>query len=286
MLKRVLREPLVHFLVLGVLVFAVFAAVSGPSRVDGEAIVVGPAKVAQIEAIFARTWQRQPTSAELKGLIDEAVKDELYVREATALGLDRNDEAIRRRLRAKIQYLYDAEVEAMPVDDAALEAFLAAHPDRFITDPVYAFQQIVFRPDRRGDRIDRDAAVALAALRGAANPDPASLGDPMMLPGVVRPIDRGAIEQMFGPEFAAALADAPEGQWGPPITSPFGLHLVFLTEKRPGQLPPLAEIRPAVEREWRSEMRKTLERDRLEALLARYKVVVEPLTPSTPGAAP
>ncbi len=196
------------------------------------------------------------------------VKDEIYVREAVALGLDRGDEAIRRRLRAKIQYLYEAEVEAMPVDDAALSDFLSAHPDRFTTEPVYAFQQIVLRPDRRGNRIDHDAAVALAALRSADKPDPASLGDPMMLPAAIPALGRGAIEQMFGPEFAAALADAPEGQWGPPIASPYGLHLVFLTRTSPGQLPALAEIRPAVEREWRGEMRKTLERDRLATLLS------------------
>jgi hypothetical protein len=286
MLRRILREPLVHFLALGALIFVAYAALHRTDREDVDAIVIGSAKLAQLAAIFTRTWQRPPTPAELKSLVDDAVKDELYVREATALGLDRDDEAIRRRLRAKVQYLYEAEVEAMPVDDAALQAFLSAHPDRFTTEPVYAFRQIVLRPDARGDHIDRDAAVALAALRSGDTPDPSTMGDPMMLPAVVPPVPGGAVEQMFGPDFAAALAAAPVGEWGPPIASPYGLHLVFLTEKTPGRLPALAEVRPAVQREWRGETRNALERQRLDALLARYKVVVEPLAPAKQGTAP
>lgn len=286
MLSRILREPLLHFLALGALVFVTYALLHRGDRTESGAIVIGAAKVGQLAAVFTRTWQRPPTSAEMKGLVDDAVKDELYVREATALGLDRDDEAIRRRLRAKVQYLYEAEVEAMPVDEAALQAFLASHPDRFATEPVYSFRQIVLRPDTRGDRIDSDAAAALAILRSGQTPDPSTLGDPMMLPAVLSGIANGTVEQMFGADFAAALAAAPVGEWGPPIASPYGLHLVHITEQRPGRLPVLEEIRPAVEREWRGEARQALERQRLDSMLARTKVVIEPVAPSKQAAAP
>ena len=145
-------------------------------------IVVTQAKIEQIASLFARTWQRPPTSSELKGLIDDYVKEEVYYREAFALGLDKDDTVIRRRLRLKMEFLNDAVVEALAPTDAELDAYLQGQAGAFEIEPMLAFQQVFLKPDRHGDRIDQDAASILEVLLTSPAIDPASLGDASLLP--------------------------------------------------------------------------------------------------------
>jgi hypothetical protein len=104
-MKAVLREPLVHFLSLGALLFLYFEWNGGASGAGSKRIVITPGLVEHLATGFARTWQRPPTNEELKGLIDEYVKEEIATREAVAMGLDRDDTIIRRRLRQKPEFL-------------------------------------------------------------------------------------------------------------------------------------------------------------------------------------
>ena len=128
MIRHVLREPLIHFLLLAGLIFAAYGLVAGRAPTE-EAVNVSQAKIEQMASIFTRTWQRPPTGDELKGLIDDYVKEEIYVREAIRLGIDQDDTVIRRRLRMKMEFLNDAEAEAVPANEADLSAYLAAHPE-------------------------------------------------------------------------------------------------------------------------------------------------------------
>ena len=115
------REPLVHFVVLGAILFALAQWRGGGAGAN--AIVITPGQVDAMVATFTRTWQRPPTDEELKGLIDDSVREELAVREAVALGLDRDDTVIRRRLRQKVEFIVEGEVDATPVTDAELQAY-------------------------------------------------------------------------------------------------------------------------------------------------------------------
>jgi parvulin-like peptidyl-prolyl isomerase len=277
MISRLIREPLVHFLLLAGLIFAAYGLVAGRVETE-EAIVITPARIEQMSSIFARTWQRPPTSDELKGLIDDYVTEEIYVREAMRLGIDQDDTVIRRRLRMKMEFLNDAEVEATPASEAELSAYLAAHPDKFLEAPRIAFEQVYLDARRRGAAAQADAAALLASLKQDASLVDGA-GDPTLLPHAMPLTDRQGIGQTFGDDFAAAVVALPVGHWQGPVPSGFGLHLVKVTEQQAGRMPALAEIRPQVEREWLNDRRKDMARQKLDELLKRYKVTIEPLTP-------
>lgn len=275
MLKRWLKDPLVHFMAIGLAIFAGYALLNRNRPDPQTSIVVSTAKIEQLVTLFGRTWQRPPTSGELKAMVDDYVKEEILVREALALGLEKDDDAIRRRLRTKIEFLYDAESEALQPSDEALTAYLKANAARYTTEPVIAFEQVVLRPDVRGERIDADAAVILAMLRGAHAPDASRLGDSMMLPFASPPSSRTAIARIFGPEFAEAIETAPQGAWTGPVVSPYGLHLVRVTYVDRGREQALKDVRSAVMRDWMNDQQKRIGAARLTALLERYKVTIE-----------
>jgi thioredoxin-like negative regulator of GroEL len=132
---------------------------------------VSSGKIEQMAAIFARTWQRPPSPRELKGLIDDFVTEEMYVREALALGLDIDDTVIRRRLRQKMEFMTSADIDALTPTDADLQAYLDAHPDAFSEAPQVGFQQVNLNPDRHRETMDQDAAALLEALRADPEAD-------------------------------------------------------------------------------------------------------------------
>lgn len=128
---RWLREPLVHFLAIGALLFALSQWRSGTGT--SERIVITAGTIDALAAGFERTWLRPPTDEELKEQIDDYVRAEAAAREAVALGLDRDDTIVRRRLQQKLEFMTEEEVDAPPPDDAALQAWLDAHPNAFRT---------------------------------------------------------------------------------------------------------------------------------------------------------
>lgn len=275
MLRRLFKEPLVHFLALAAVVFGVYGVLhrSGPGKPDE--IVITGARVDQLAALFARTWQRPPTGPDLKGLIDEYVKEEILVREALALGLDKDDTVIRRRLRSKMEFLNDAESALPTPTEAELSEYLRLNAGKFVVEPRFAFEQIYLNPDRHAEKIDREIAALLETLRTRASIDPEALGDATLLPLRMESTGKASIARIFGPDFAEALDTVTPGPWAGPVKSAFGLHLVRLTEREPVRVPALNEVRAVVEREWASEKRKALEDRRLAALLSRYKVTIE-----------
>ena len=282
---RLLREPLVHFAGLALIIFAIYYALTPHAARSGDNVIVVTApKIEQMVAIFAKTWQRPPSAEELKGLIDDYVKEEIYVREALALGLDRDDTVIRRRLQQKMEFLTDLGVDQLSPTDADLEAYLKAHPDTFEIDPLIGFEQTFFNPEKHGDRIEADAAAALKSLVANPGTDPGTLGDATLLPADLPPTSVSSIGETFGSDFADAVSRIEPGSWSGPIASSYGLHLVRVSERKPGRLPPLSEVRSAVLREWSNERRHEIADAEIDALLKRYKVRIESGQPG--GSAP
>jgi hypothetical protein len=275
----------VHFAALALLIFAVYAVLA-PSAQQAPAgsIVVSSGKIEQMAAIFARIWQRPPSPEELKGLIDDYVTEEIYVREALALGLDTDDTVIRRRLRQKMEFMTSADVDAMTPTDAELQAYLDAHPDAFSEAPQVGFQQVYLNPDRHRETMDQDAAALLETLRGDPEADTSVLGDASLLPYELPLTSIGSIDRIFGPEIAVFVSQTEPGVWTGPVASPYGLHLIRVTTKSPGRLPALVEIRDAVLREWNNAKRQDLEAARLAELLGRYDVRID--DGSAKGASP
>jgi hypothetical protein len=271
LLGRLLREPLVHFLGLALVILTVYWAV-GPRQDDSDTvIVVSPNRIEQLSAVFARTWQRPPTAQELKSLIDDFVKEEIYVREARKLGLDADDTVIRRRLRLKMEFLSDAEAELAPPTEAELAAYLETHAAKFARPPLYSFDQVNFSSDR-GASAEADARKLLVALNGEAPPDPRTVGDATLLPPSLDGVDAAAAARTFGEGFAEALPSLPLGVWSGPVTSSYGVHVVRVRARKEGAASSLADVRDQVQREWMHERKQQLEEQRLKSYLERYSV--------------
>jgi hypothetical protein len=264
-----LREPLVHFLLAGALVFAVFSNVApdpGERR-----IVVDEAQVTRLVDRWIASYQRPPSPQEIDGLIREYVADQVYYREALRLGLDRDDEVVIRRMRTKMEALATATADAATPTDAALEAMIARDPARYADDPAYTFEQVYLGTDTPAARAA--ASAALARLRGGA---PAQgIGPAAPLPARFTGASRLGIAEQFGDAFANALAGLPLGQWTGPVASGLGLHLVRLERREAPPPPSLAAVRRKVENDWRAEqVRKARERS-FAALLDGYQVEIE-----------
>jgi hypothetical protein len=276
LLKRLLREPLVHFLLLGVLLFAWFQWQGGSGAAGSNRIVITRGLTEHLASSFMSTWGRPPTDTELKGLIDDYVMEEIATREGVGMGLDRDDTIIRRRLRQKLEFLLVEEAGSAPPTVAELQAWLDKHPDTFRVDPRVAFRQVYLSPNRRATSLRADAEKVLLKLR-AAGPEAAieRVGDATMLPAEQPLEPLREVARTFGEDFAQDLLKIEPGQWTGPVESPFGLHLVLVRERVAGVAPPLAEIRPFVEREVLAARRKTDLRSLYDRLLAKYSVEIE-----------
>jgi PPIC-type PPIASE domain len=282
-LQKILREPLLHFLVLGAGLFVLFGVVGKPADEPPDRVVVTEAKIANLAELFERTWRRPPTRAELDGLIADHIKEEILYREALALGLDADDAVIRRRLRQKMEFISeDVAAQAEPTEDE-LQTFLAEHRDRFRTPPRISFAQVYLSPDRRGQDTERDAERLLASL-STGEADAADAGDPFLMEHEFRNLAPYDVERLFGRPFAERLAELPVGSWSGPVESPYGLHLIMVRERTEGGLPELDEVRDAVALEWRAVQRQAVNETFYEGLRQRYDVTIE-RPPGTEGAA-
>lgn len=261
-----LREPLVHFLAAGALLFV---AMSGRPPDAGERrIVVDEAAVSGLVNRYVQAFRRPPTDEELDGLIRDYVRGEVYYREALRLGLDQDDEVIKKRLRNKMLAIAGAEAEATRPSDADLQSLLDKNPARYAEPPRYTLEQRYLGQDSPTLR----ARIATAIQQGAiANLPSESIPLPVRLENSAL-ID---IATQFGDDFAAALEKAPQGRWTGPVVSGFGLHLVRIEKRVTPPLPKLADIRQRLENDWRSAAVRKAEEDNLSDLLKGYDVVIE-----------
>lgn len=271
MLERLLREPLVHFLGIGLLLFGLYALV-GPSDTGGDKIVISRAMVGEMKARHAELWGRPPTQAELNALIDARVGDEIRYREGLGMGLDRDDAVIKRRVRQKYLLITEEE-DAVEPTEADLAAYLKAHPDKFRAPPIVSYRQIMIPANGS----DAEIAARAAGLKGALEKgaSPAQLGQPSMLPAHEAGIPLDLVARSFGDPFAVALLSLPVGGWQGPVASAYGLHLVRLEARVPAEVPPLAAIRADVQREWANDSRLKASARREAALRKQYEVVIE-----------
>lgn len=274
---KILREPLFHFLLLGAAIFAVHAFVTRHENSDPEEIVVTQGTIENLTTGFTRTWQRPPTDEELEGLVREYVREEVAYHEALALGLDRDDMVVRRRLRQKLEFLTDEPGSQTEPTDAELSAFLATHREQFQEEPNFSFLQIYFDPQRHGQHLQEDMERALDRLRHAQPADAtADVGDPFVLGSAFEASSLSDVRNTFGDPFASAVSALPTGTWQGPIPSSYGAHLVFVQQHTEGRLPTLVEVRSEVRREFLDSRRKEATDRFYDVLLTkRYTVRME-----------
>jgi hypothetical protein len=273
-MRTLLREPLLHFVLLGAAIFVVYAWLS-PERGPGEdEIVVSAGQVEHLAITFSRVWQRPPTREELKGLIDDYVVEEALCREALKLGLDENDTVIRRRLRQKMEFITEDFATSAEPTDADLQAFLDEHPDQFRVDPRYTFTHVFLSEDRAD--IHADAAQMIERLSSLGpGADTSELGDRLLVPREFTGETRRNLASQFGQDFAARLDEVPIGGWSGPVPSAYGIHFILMTERIDGRLPPLDEIREQLKRELRVVRREKSYAEFLDGVLSQYEVTIE-----------
>jgi len=264
-----LREPLVHFLIAGAVLFV---AMSGRAPDLGERrIVVDEPVVAGLVNHHVRAFRRPPTAEELDGLISDHVRGEVYYREALRLGLDADDEVVKKRLRNKMLAIAGAEAEAAQASDAELQALLDADPARYAAPPMYRLQQLYLGPDTPALR----AAATAALRRTAAGTTPAIATEALPLPGRFDDASQTDLAEQLGDEFAAALARLPIGVWTGPVVSGFGLHLVRIDQRVQSPPPRLADVRQRLENDWRSAAIRKAQDAHLQQLLDSYAVEIK-----------
>jgi hypothetical protein len=275
-LTRLAREPLVHFLVLGGALFVLFAAVNQHSTSEPGKIVVTQGQVEHLAVGFARTWRRPASPEELEGLIRDYIREEVYYREAVAMGLDRDDAVIRRRLRQKLEFVSEDVASLAEPSDADLRALLESHPEKFQTERRSTFNQVYLDPERHRGTIARDATTLRAHLqRTGAEVDLANAGDPFLLADRFEGIPRQEVVKLFGEPFAAALDRLPTGVWEGPVASGYGSHLVRLVERTESRVPALDDVRDRVRREWADAQRQKANEAFFQKLLGQYTVTIE-----------
>jgi hypothetical protein len=270
-LSRLLREPLLHFFIVGAGLFAVYTAVARPGPLPADVISIGPERLNQLHAAYETVWQRPPTETEMAGLTEDLVREEIYYREALALGLDRDDTVIRQRLRQKMEFLSAAGAEMQAPTDAELEDWFAVNQDAYRREPELALQQLFLGEDASADGVSR----RLAALRVAPETDFAVMGMSTLLPAELELSRPQVVDGIFGQGFFGVLQALQPGVWSGPVTSTYGLHLVRIIDSRPGRMPPLAEIREAVARDWAADRTATARKKVFARLRSQYTVIID-----------
>ncbi len=278
--RRLLREPLLHFLLLGIALFVLYGWLQRDLKAPDE-IVVSRGQLQSLRAQFERLQQRQPTAPELQGLVDLWVREEVFYRAGLAMGIDRDDAIVRRRIAQKVEFAADAAAPAAP-SDAELQAWLYEHADRYRIEARYSLRQVFFDPARRGERLQADVAAARRALEGGR----AAGGDTTLLPAALDDARGFEVARSFGSVFEEALRTLPVGGWQGPVRSGFGWHLVELSARDDARQARLDEVRAAVERDWMQARASAAKEEFYARLRAQYNVVVEDGPPDAETAKP
>ena len=288
-MKRLLREPLLHFLVLGLALFVVYEYF-GPrvSMTEGsKEIRLTQDELLQLGTYFQSQWRRPPTLAEFSHLVENKVRQEVLYREALAMGLDKDDEIVKRRMAQKMKFLAEDVAAAHEPTTAELKSWFEKHTAMFALPPRLSFRHLYFSPDRRGARARDDAAKALVKL--ASQPEgsklAAALADRFMFQDYYRDRTPEYLGKEFGPQFALAVAKLAPGLWEGPIESGFGWHLVFVDTVVPGRVPAFEEVESDVKTAWLGEQKALAWQNAYKKMRAKYTVLL-PAPPDTKSPAP
>lgn len=279
MFKRILTEPLLHFIVLAVLFFVAYDFLNPQLASEEKVISVSEGRIDQLRSGFQKVWRRDPAPAELDNLIRSHVLDEIYTRKAMALGLVENDLVVRRRLRQKMEFMLQDMSALEEVDDLQLKAFYQKNVEQYRKDGRYSFSQVYLKRDRSESDLQRLIAHQQQVIDRGDEPE----GDFSLLPGELSQNSLYQVERQFGEGFTQALDKAPLNAWSDPIESGLGIHFVRVTERTEGELPAFAQIRTKVLEDWRYERTKSFKAQYEQELLAEYQVDIEGTVASRAG---
>ena len=275
-MKQYFREPLVHFIILGGLLFAGHSLWQIHVSKADYTITVSPDEMERQATIFAGENRRQPTDEDLQALLFAYVEEQALMREATRLGLGGDDTIIRRRLAQKMRFMIEDIDAPQDPDDATLDAWFQDNIHKFIKPETRSFSHIYFSPEKHGEDMDKTVQTVMQIVDST---NWKSLGDPFMLKRDFTRLSTIDVSRLFGADFAAGVFNANKDGWQGPIDSAFGRHFVRIDETTSKITPDLNDVRPQVISAWQDETQRSANADRLKTLIKKYKVVVEDENP-------
>ncbi|HZZ23227.1 MAG TPA: peptidylprolyl isomerase [Roseiarcus sp.] len=285
-LSRLLREPLFHFLLLGAALFGVYrylppqgptqpaAQAAEPAAAASRQILLSLDQLTRLALAFQANWGREPTAQELNLMVENDVKEEILYREGLALGLDKDDEIVRRRMAQKMQFLAEDVAAQHAPSDSELRVFFDQNKKLFEEPTRLGFRHLYFSPDRRASDARADAERALSEIKGEAEEVKFASADPFMFQDYYRDKAPDYLRKEFGPAFAAAIMKLPRGSWQGPIESGFGWHLVFVDTLIPARASAFEEIEPDVKQAWLAEQKAKAVKQAYDEMRAKYTILL------------
>ncbi len=275
LVRRLGREPLVHFLLAGIVLFVASTLVERATS-GSKTIHVTRAEVQRLQDVWSRQYGRNPSSAELQNLIDDYIREEIYYREALASSLDKGDSIIRRRLVEKMEFL-SQEIAGGDPDQGELQTYFEQHRQKFEVPAQIAFSHIFFSSSKRGALLQSDAQRVLVQLRSnkTVHGSEAGVGDPFILQSEYPLQTQDEVKALFGNEFASALFSQAGDDWFGPVPSSYGLHLVRIAQLTPAHLPQLAEVRTQVLTDFKNERLRRASEAYYFGLRKQYHIDIE-----------
>jgi len=276
-IKQLLREPLVHFILLGAVLFVGHAYLKPDIQAESaNQIALTLDELAQLQILFESQWRRQPTPEEFSGMVETKIRQEVLYREALAMGLDKNDEIVKRRMAQKMQFLAEDVAAAYEPTTEELRAWYAKNSDKFALPSRASFRHLYFSPDRRGTQGYDDALRALAELAGEPVDSKLteSLADPFMFQDYYADKTSVSLAKDFGPQFAVAVSKLTPNSWQGPIESGYGWHLVYVDSLIPGRVPAFEEVMQDVKTAWLGAQKEAAWKTAYQDMRAKYTVLL------------
>ena len=270
-LKKLFREPILLSLFLGTILFVLYSWATDYIDKKNKQVFVSQTQIALMKESFSKTWNRNPTEAEMSSLVDNFIMDEIFFKEAVAMGLDKTDPAIKRRLRQIMEMMLEDYTTIYPVE-SQLSEYLAEHPDKFRRDPRISFRHIYFLME------DKEKAIQLLpSLQNSTSVAENFSGGLLLIPSQFEDESKTQIKKLFGNSFTQNIFELEPGNWQGPVESSYGWHLVKLSQRIEGVVPDLNEIWDSVEQEWSFERKKEMKEEQYKVMREQYDVIVEVL---------
>ena len=269
-MKKLFKEPLLHFILLGFIFFGLYNVVNKQSDSDS-VILIDDFDMKNIIASWEMQWQRLPTDEELKSLIWQNIKQEIFYQEALKMNLDHNDEIIKRRLAQKMQFLSNDLATMSEPTEEDLKEYYKEHAQKYLLPYSYSLYQIIFSPDKRNDP-KSDANDLLGKIRNVDPDQISNRGDAMPFPFYFKQTDADELKRQLGNKFSDALENLPLEQWAGPVVSGFGYHLVYITDRKKPQIPDFESLKDELKRDFEYDKQQKMDQMIFEELKKQYQI--------------
>jgi hypothetical protein len=240
-------------------------------------ITITSGEIAWLTDAWQKRWNRPPTPEEKEGLIKQYLREMILSREAIAMGLDKDDSVIRRRLAQKLEFLSNDLITPQPPTDDELKTYFNEHIKQYQAPDLVTMTHVFIDPDLRGNQtlIDAEAIkIKLQALNEHPR-DARAYGDPFMLQSYYPERSEAELLKLFGSGFARSVFELASHQWHGPVLSGYGTHLVYVHDNQVPELTIFSDVKDQVQQEWVNDKREELNAQFVDSMMARYDVIIE-----------